>query len=96
MSGDFVGWRSGWFAAELVDSADVEAERGSHELPWVLSSSLQCGDQIRDVTEVFIVIVCRGDEVVEVDLTLHMRIFPSGKVEPDASKSGCQGHHPRA
>lgn len=48
--------------------------------PCVLRSSLQCGDQWREVMEVFRIIVCTGDgeEEVAAESALHMRIAPSG------------------
>lgn len=66
--------------------------------PWVLRSSLQCGDQWRDRTDVSSEMVCMGSKGGEgngVDV-LQMRIFPSGKVLPVASRSGFQGHHAKA
>ena len=87
---------------DFVDLGRDEAPRlwipdcktGVNDEPWVLSSSLQCGDQCKDVTEVFRGIVCCGDgtDGDEMEDVFQIRIFPSGAVLPVARRSCCQGH----
>jgi hypothetical protein len=46
--------------------------------PCVLRSSLQCGDQWREVTEVFNAIVWMGEGGEMDEVAFQMRIMPSG------------------
>lgn len=64
--------------------------------PCVLRSSWQCGDQWREVTEVFRAMVWIGEGGEMVEVALQMRIMPSGKMLPVASRSGFHGHHAKA
>ena len=65
-----------------------------NEEPCVLKSSLQCGDQWTELTEVLRGIVCRGSELrPDNEDVLHILILPSGELLPVASRSGFQGHH---
>lgn len=72
------------------------AAAGSKEDPCVLKSSLQWGDHCSDNTEVLSVIVSKGLEVEVMLEALQMRMLPSGKLVPVASKSGFHGHQARA
>jgi hypothetical protein len=80
-----------------VDDGCLGREGGSKEGPCVLRSSLQCGDQWRDRTEVLRGRVSRGegDDFVDEE-ELQTRIVPSGKMLPVASRSGFQGHQAKA
>ena len=70
--------------------------RGSQDMPCVERSSLQCGDQRREVTEVLRGMMCVGGAVPIVLLMFQMRTFPSGYIVPVARSSGFHGHHARA
>lgn len=66
---------------------------GKKDDPCVLSSSLQCGDQWREYTELFSGMVWMGvGERVEIDVKLQICILPSGAVDPVARRSGFHGH----
>lgn len=69
---------------------------GCHDVPCVLNSSLQWGDQCNEVMAVLNEMTFCGTGIEDVDFTLKIRILPSGKTEPVASRSGCQGHHANA
>jgi hypothetical protein len=80
-----------------VDDGCLGREGGSKEGPCVLRSSLQCGDQWRDKTEVLRGRVSKGegDDLVDEE-ELQTRIVPSGKTLPVARRSGFQGHQAKA
>lgn len=77
------------------DRPGIDAERGCHDVPCVLSSSLQFGDQMSDVTDVFSERVCIG-MVVDVEFTFQIRTLPSGYVDPVARRLVFHGHHASA
>lgn len=81
-----------------VDDGGFGREGGLKEGPCVLRSSLQCGDQWRDRTEVSRGIVRRGEGDVEKvgEEALQTRMLPSGKTLPVARRSGFQGHQAKA
>lgn len=85
--------------ATLSGNSDVGATANGdedHAEPCVERSSLQLRDQWRDVIEAFRGIVCSGLSGDADEFALHMRMQPSGLFPPEASRSGCQGHHARA
>jgi hypothetical protein len=73
---------------------DRDGGTWTNEEPCVLRSSLQCGDQWRELTDVLREIVCEGSGLwFVIEDVLQILIFPSGKLLPVASRSGFQGHH---
>lgn len=74
----------------------VRGARGSQLVPCVLNSSFACGDHCRLVIAVCSGSTCSGCAIGDVALVLKTRIWPSGYVEPVASRSGCQGHQESA
>ena len=68
-----------------------------HESPWVLTSSLQWGDQCSEVIAVRMGIVCAGEvDLLIVSNVFQTRILPSGERVPVAKSSGFHGHHASA
>ena len=86
-----------WFIFIFIEDDPCREWIGVKEAPWVLKSSLQCGDQCKEYMKVLSGIVCIGsgewDAIVDV---LHTLIFPSGEYEPVARRSVLHEHQDKA